>query len=70
MISPLHKGVSSGLRNLPPPPPALTIEQIREVFQAEQPKANPFAEQIAKDQRERAIQKEKEIFRQWMKEQM
>jgi hypothetical protein len=46
------------------------IEQIRQVVQAEQPKVNPFAEQIAKDQRERTYQKEEETFRQWMKEQM
>jgi gas vesicle protein len=66
----IQEGVSSGLRNLPPPPPVLTIEQIRDVVRAKQPKTNPFAEQIVRDKYERANQKVKEIFRQWMKEQM
>jgi hypothetical protein len=61
----IQEGVSSGLRNLPPPPPTLTIEQIREVVRSEQPRANPFDEQV---ERERTRQKEKEIFEQWMKE--
>jgi uncharacterized protein YqfA (UPF0365 family) len=45
----IQEGVTSGLRNLPQPPSALTIEQIREVVQAEQPKPNPFAEQVQRE---------------------
>jgi hypothetical protein len=63
----IQEGVSAGLRNLPPPPPTLTIDQIREVVQQEQPKINPVTERRA---RERAYQKEQETFREWMKEQI
>jgi hypothetical protein len=63
------EGVASGLSNLPPAPSTLTIEQIREVVWAEQPKINPFMEQVQKEKREREYQKEKEAFTNWMKEQ-
>jgi hypothetical protein len=63
----IQDGVSAGLRNLPPPPPTLTIEQIREVVKEQQPKINPITEKRA---REKAYQKEQETFRNWMKEQM
>jgi hypothetical protein len=66
----IQKGVTSGLRNLSQASPALTIEQIREVVRSEQPKVNPFAEQVEKDRRKRANQKEKKILKQWMKEQI
>jgi hypothetical protein len=39
----IQEEVTSGLRNLPPPPPALTLEQIREVIRAEQTQRNPEA---------------------------
>jgi hypothetical protein len=64
----IQQGVASGLSNLPPPPPALTLEQIREVVRAEQP--NPVVERIRRQEQERANQKEKETFKQWMQEQM
>jgi polyhydroxyalkanoate synthesis regulator phasin len=64
----LQEGVTSGLRNLPQPPLALTLEQIREVIRAEQTPTNPNADKIAQEQRERVRQKEKDIFEQWMKE--
>jgi hypothetical protein len=64
----IQEVVSSGLRNLPQPPPVLTLEQIREVIRAEQPSQNPDAEKIAQDQRERARQKERILFEKWMAE--
>jgi hypothetical protein len=63
----IQEGVTSGLRNLPPSPPALTLEQIRVVIRAENSQSNPDAERIA---REREYQKEKETFEQWRKEQI
>jgi hypothetical protein len=66
----IQKGASTGLRNLPPPPPTLMSEQIREVVQAAQPQANPFNAQVEKERFERSRRKVKEIFEQWMKEQM
>jgi hypothetical protein len=64
----IQEGVSSGLRNLPPPPPTLMIEQIREVVREEQPQPNPFEATTEKARVGKARQKEKEIFEQWMKE--
>jgi hypothetical protein len=61
----IQEGVSSGLRNLPPPPPTLTIDQIREVIRSEKPAVNPVDVQA---ERERTRQKEKELFETWMKE--
>jgi hypothetical protein len=37
----IQEGVSAGLRTLPPPPPVLTLEQIRAVIRAEQPQNIP-----------------------------
>jgi hypothetical protein len=54
--------VTSGLSKVPPPLPALTIEQNQEVVRQEKPKENPFLEQAQKERRERQIQKEKENF--------
>jgi hypothetical protein len=65
----IHEGVVSGLRNLPQAPSALTIEQIREVVQTAQLKANPFKEEAQKERREREYQKEKESFTRWLQEQ-
>jgi hypothetical protein len=65
----IQEGVASGLSNLPQAPSAITIEQIREVVRAEQPKANPFTEQVQREKRQREYQKEKETFINWMKEQ-
>jgi polyhydroxyalkanoate synthesis regulator phasin len=48
----IQEGITSGLRNLPPPPPALTLEQIREVIRVEQ--LNPVDKQTVQDQTERA----------------
>jgi exonuclease VII large subunit len=64
----IQQGVASGLSNLPLPPPALTLEQIREVVQAEQP--NPVVERLRREEQERANQKEKETFKRWMQEQI
>jgi hypothetical protein len=64
----IQQGVASGLSNLPPPPPALTLEQIREVVRAEQP--NPVVERLRRQEQERANQKEKETFKQWMADQI
>jgi hypothetical protein len=55
----IQEGVSAGLKNLPPPPPTLTIEQIREVVKEQQPRNNPITERRA---REAAYQKEQETF--------
>jgi hypothetical protein len=65
----IQEGLASGLSNLPPAPSALSIEQIPEVVQAEQPKANPFSEQAQRRKGEREYQKKKEAFIHWMKEQ-
>jgi hypothetical protein len=64
----IQQGVAAGLSNLPPPPSALTLEQIREVIRAEQP--NPVVERLRRQEQERANQKEKETFKQWVADQM
>jgi hypothetical protein len=56
----IQEGVTSGLSKLPPPPSALIIEQIREVVRKEQPKENPFLDQVQIAKWERQYQKEKE----------
>jgi hypothetical protein len=49
----IQEGVASRLSNLLPASSALTIDRIREVVHAEQPKINPFSEQAQKEKRER-----------------
>jgi hypothetical protein len=61
----IQEGVSAGLKTLPPPPPVLTLEQIRALIRAEQPQKAP---EEGAAQRERERQKEKELFDDWMKE--
>jgi hypothetical protein len=65
----IQEGIASWISNCPQAPPTLTIDQIREVVHAEQPKINPFSELAQREKREREYQKEMEAFTKWIKEQ-